>query len=104
MFQARFAFDTRRFVAYFIGLVALAAATAPDAKAVNTRTWGGGTSTDWNTGTNWSGNTVPAAGDTAVIPDAAGTPRDPTLTTSITNQVNLQVERGAIINCGAFNL
>jgi len=32
-----------------------------------TRTWDGSTSTDWATGSNWSGDAVPAAGDRAEI-------------------------------------
>jgi len=33
-----------------------------------TRTWDGSTRTDWATGSNWSGDAVPAAGDRAEIP------------------------------------
>ncbi len=36
--------------------------------------WMGATSTDWNTGSNWSGGVVPAAGVDVVIPDVANDP------------------------------
>ncbi len=32
-----------------------------------TRTWIGGTSTDWNTASNWSSNTIPGQGDDVII-------------------------------------
>jgi hypothetical protein len=42
-----------------------------------TETWTGAVSNAWNTAANWSGDTVPASGDTVIIP--GDTPNDATL-------------------------
>jgi hypothetical protein len=39
-----------------------------------TRTWLGTTNSDWNTPANWSGNALPASGDTALIQPSAFAP------------------------------
>src|SRR5438046_847558 len=36
-----------------------------------TKTWGGGTSTNWNTAANWTNNAVPVAGDDLLFPAGA---------------------------------
>src|SRR5579859_1600097 len=49
-----------------------------------TETWTGAVSSDWNTPGNWSGNTVPGPGNTAIIPGA--TPNDPVLSNAVLNR------------------
>jgi len=72
--------------AYTVTLIA----SGPDCSDTLTKTgyiiagspilWSGTTSTDWNTGTNWSGNSVPLATDNVVIPDvSAGSNRYPVI-------------------------
>jgi hypothetical protein len=56
-----------------------------------TETWTGAVSSDWNTPGNWSGNTVPGAGNTAVIPGA--TPNDPVLSNAVLNNETIVVDQ-----------
>ena len=43
-------------------------AISPFAEGATTRTWTGfGTTGNWNTATNWTGDTLPGSGDDAVI-------------------------------------
>ena len=49
---------------------ALGLATAKPASLMATMSWKGTTSRDWNVGSNWSGSTVPVAGDIVTIPRA----------------------------------
>lgn len=39
-----------------------------------TNTWDGSTSTDWNTASNWSLNSVPTSGESVIIPDVSNDP------------------------------
>jgi fibronectin-binding autotransporter adhesin len=59
----------------------------PYAQAANP-TWTGTTSSDFNTGTNWSGGTgtggIPGTGDTATFNTNAGVPLNPNLSSSLT--------------------
>ncbi|MEO1260024.1 MAG: MopE-related protein [Bacteroidota bacterium] len=64
--------------AFFITMVSLQAQV----------TWTGTTDTDWNTGTNWDGGSVPSATDDVLIPD---TPNDPVIMAG-TNAVAQSVE------------
>lgn len=52
-------------------LVALMAAASMPA-AAQTQTWSGSANTNWGTPANWSGNSVPAIGETAAVTSAAG--------------------------------
>lgn len=59
-----------------------------------TKTWNGSSSTAWNTGANWSGNSVPASGDDVIIP--SGLSNYPTL------DVNTPSLRSITINGGTL--
>lgn len=50
--------------------------------------WDGGTSTAWNTGSNWTGGVAPGVNDVAVFNSGSGelAPNDPTINTTITIQ------------------
>ncbi len=62
------------------------------------KTWTGGTSSDWNTATNWNPNGVPTNADDVTIPTG-------TVTLSNTGSAkSLTVAAGATLNLGAFNL
>jgi autotransporter-associated beta strand protein len=50
----------------FLSVVVILSAGLQPAYAV-TKTWNGGSSTDWNTAANWSPNGVPASGDDVVM-------------------------------------
>ena len=64
-------------------------------------TWTGAVSTDWSVAANWSTNQVPTASDDVLIP--SGTPNQAGLTgTAMVH--NLDVQTGAILSIGAFNL
>ncbi|MBL8980166.1 MAG: hypothetical protein JNM53_17270, partial [Gemmatimonadetes bacterium] len=65
------------------------------------RTWTGASSTDWGTAGNWSPAQVPISTSDVVIP--AGTPNDPTLTSSVT-VANLTVQTGAVLSLGDIQL
>src|SRR5579859_310363 len=58
-----------------------------------TETWTGAVSSDWNTPGNWSGNTVPGAGNTAIIPGA--TPNDPVLSNAVLNNETIVVDQAS---------
>ena len=61
-----------------------------------TNTWTGVTSTDWNTASNWSGNTVP----TIACPDVslpAGTPNQPVISSAVPAITNLIVQPGVVL-------
>lgn len=45
-------------------------------------TWLGGTSADWNTAANWSGNNIPACGGRELIKIGPGVPNQPTISGS----------------------
>ena len=59
--------------------------------------WDGSTSTDWGTGTNWSGDAAPLSTDDAVIPDATTTPNDPSVSAGAVCN-NLTINSGGILN------
>ena len=58
-----------------------------------TETWTGAVSSDWNTPGNWSGNTVPGPGNTAIIPGA--TPNDPVLSNAVLNNETIVVDQAS---------
>ena len=65
-----------------------------------TITWGGGTSSDWNLGSNWSPARVPGIADTATISSAS--PNSPTLTSNVSiAALNLST---VTLNLASFNL
>lgn len=55
------------------------------------QSWTGAVSSDWNMPGNWSGNSVPGAGSTAVIPGA--TPNDPVLSNAVLNNETIVVDQ-----------
>jgi hypothetical protein len=59
----------------FWWLIALTTAIAANTRAAQTYTWVGGTSTAWQTASNWSPNGVPGVDDTAII--NSGSPQLP---------------------------
>lgn len=61
-------------------------------------TWTGSVSTDWNTAGNWSGNAVPTATDSALIP--AGPANMPVLGAAAT-VARIEVQSGATLTLGA---
>ena len=65
--------------------------TIGGSSGVVTETWTGAVSSDWNTPGNWSGNAVPASGDTAVI--AGGTPNFPALAGATLNDETIVVDQ-----------
>jgi len=65
-----------------------------------TRTWTGATSTDWNVGTNWGGDLVPAVADSVVIPVVGNLPA---LTSAVTVR-RVTVDNAATISLGTFDL
>ncbi|MES2209391.1 MAG: S8 family serine peptidase, partial [Chloroflexota bacterium] len=67
-----------------------------------TRIWDGSSSTDWSTGANWSGNTVPAAGDTAVIP--TGMPNYPNISSGVKTVKVLTVNSGGSVTVSGGTL
>ena len=75
------------------------AATGGTALTTSTR-WTGATNTAWATLGNWS-YIVPTAATNAIIPDAATTPNDPLITTSVISNKLLVLDGGIItINSG----
>lgn len=79
-----------------------------------TRVWIGGTSTDWFTSANWSGNSVPGSGDNAVLNGNAS--NYPTLTAAVvvqnftlnggsfsTNGNNFRAIQNLVVNGGTFD-
>ncbi len=65
------------------------------------QTWDGSTNTNWTTASNWSTNTVPGAGSTVVINNAA-LPNQPRLTGNVTVQ-QITISAG-ILNLNGFTL
>jgi hypothetical protein len=66
------------------------------------RTWTGAANADWSNGANWNPiNVVPAAEDTAIIPN--GVPNFPALTASTTIG-GVNVANNATLSLGAFDL
>ena len=62
----------------------------------STRIWTGNTSSNWNTATNWSGNTVPTSGWHALIPNSAiNWPQVANTMVSPATCNNLTVDEGA---------
>lgn len=45
-------------------------------------TWQGAFNADWSNDQNWDSGTAPTASDDVIIPDVAGTPFDPIITTA----------------------
>ena len=66
-------------------------------------TWTGSSSTDWNTSGNWSGGSVPSAGDDVTIPDVSN---DPILGSSTDVCADLTIQSGAVLtsNNGSYKL
>lgn len=62
-----------------------------------TFTWNGSTSTAWNEIGNWTPLGVPVSSSNVIIPDAASTPYDPTLPSSVEIKT-LTIEAGGILN------
>ncbi len=60
------------------------------------KTWTGNTSTDWATATNWSGNTLPAAGDDVTIPTSPAGGRMPTISANYTVK-SITIQTGATL-------
>ena len=65
--------------------------------------WIGTTDTDWAKGTNWSLGHAPNSADDVVIPDASGTPNDPTVSAGAACGT-LNIASGGILNGGANTL
>ncbi len=58
-------------------------------------TWDGSSSTNWATGTNWSGDAVPTSSDNVTIADVAN---DPTISAATSAYaLNLTIDNGAIL-------
>lgn len=66
-----------------VAVFALGVFVAPKKAEAATKTWAGGTSTDWATASNWSPSGVPAAGDDVIIGNFAPG-NQPTLSASTT--------------------
>ncbi|MBM2824991.1 MAG: hypothetical protein HW402_655 [Dehalococcoidales bacterium] len=62
--------------------------------------WTGATSSEWINPANWTPNGVPSDTSDAVIPDAATTPNDPTLSAT-TTAGRLTINSGGILNAPA---
>jgi autotransporter-associated beta strand protein len=60
-----------------------------------TGTWTGNSSTDWHTGTNWCGNTVPINSTVVVIP--SGAPRYPVISTADAPVASISIATGASV-------
>src|SRR6185503_3803560 len=86
-----------RFASAVVGLGAL---TASGHAA--TRTWDGDSSTDWNTAANWTSNTLPGAGDTAVIVKP-GNGRLPELSANVTIGA-MTMRQNAKVDTNGFTL
>ena len=68
----------------------------------NAQTWTGDTDTNWNTATNWTGGTVPAAAGTASI--NTGTGNQPTLGTNTPGLASTSVYAGTLTIASGGNL
>jgi hypothetical protein len=65
--------------------------------------WTGTTDTDWNTATNWNGNTVPTASNNVLIPDvSAGSGNFPVVSTSGVEANDVTVHGGASLTIAAL--
>lgn len=72
--------------------------TTPPPPPTGTFTWTGAVSTDWNTAGNWSGNAVPTAADSVVVP--AGPANMPVLSAAA-SVARVEVQSGATLTLGA---
>ncbi|PYS46298.1 MAG: hypothetical protein DMG13_30310, partial [Acidobacteria bacterium] len=63
------------------------------------KTWNGSVSTDWSTGSNWTGGIVPGGSDKAIIP--SGLARYPVLSGSKKSIGSLQIDAGASLTVSA---
>lgn len=72
--------------------------TTPPPPPTGTFTWTGAVSTDWHTAGNWSGNAVPTAVDSAVIPTG---PANMPLVSAAASVGRVEVQSGATITLGA---
>jgi len=68
-----------------------------------TVTWDGSASGDWATGANWDSGVAPSSTDDVVIPDAATTPNDPTVSNGAVS-ANLTIQASGILNGGTNTL
>ena len=69
----------------------------------NTLTWNGSTSNDWNTATNWTPGSVPAAPNNVVI-SASGVTNEPVLSTATATVNNLTVAAGRTLTLNSQNM
>jgi hypothetical protein len=81
-----------------IGGYSVITVTLAGPPATGTFTWTGAVSTDWNTAGNWSGNAVPQAADSAVVP--AGPANMPVLAAA-GSVGRVEVQSGATLTLGA---
>lgn len=73
--------------------------------AVGQKTWTGTTSSAWSEGLNWSPSGVPGSGDSVTIPDASGTPNDPTTSGGPAVCGSITIAAGSILEvAGGFPL
>ncbi|MCB9047155.1 MAG: T9SS type A sorting domain-containing protein [Chitinophagales bacterium] len=72
--------------------------------APSVTTWTGSTSTDWNTASNWSTNSVPGSSDNVKIP--SGKSRYPNLASGTSSCKNIEIVSGAsvIVNGGTLRI
>lgn len=71
------------------------------------RTWIGSTSNDWFTGTNWTGNAAPAAGDNVIISSGSAVVNNDTPTlgsVTVSNSGSLTKTSGEFTNQGTFTV
>lgn len=67
---------------------------------INPFTWTGATSTAWNIGANWLGNSVPTATSHVLIPDVTN---DPQINISTAACNNMTIQSGAVVTVTANN-
>ena len=65
---------------------------------INFSEWKGSTSTNWNTASNWTGNTVPTSGDNVIIPSAPGN-QPHILNANSGASLDVLIETGASLTC-----
>ncbi|HLF52364.1 hypothetical protein, partial [Flavobacterium sp.] len=72
------------------------------ATVLSGKTWNGTTNTDWNTGSNWSGGTIPTAMDCVVIPNVTN---DPIISGSCYNGLayTLTIQNGGFLTVNSTN-
>jgi hypothetical protein len=73
-------------------------ASDPPPPPTGTFTWTGAVSTDWNTAGNWSGNAVPTAADSAVIPVG---PANMPVVSAASSVGRVEVANGATVTLAA---